>query len=500
MNIIDESFNEKKVNNKGKKAPKIILALIIILVIAIIATVIVMSYIENSTLKVYIDGQRNDAVKNMLVFEGETIYVPIRDIAEYLGYKSYNGDYAEKSEEKNKCYVEGENEVATFTLNSNKIYKIETTSGATYQYYYCKKPVKSINGNLYVSSDGISEAFNISFIDETQKNQIRIYTMPTLINSYEKSVLDWGYEEMSNLFNNQKSIFINRLIVNKEKGKGKVGIIDLDGKTIAEPKYDDITYLPETEDFLVTSNKKVGIMSKDGALKVQIIYDDIDLMDKDAGLYLAKRDNKYGIVDIKGNVKLYIEYDQIGIDITSFAKNEIKNKYLLVDNLIPVQKDGLWGLVNKSGKQIVDFQYDGFGYIATSNKDAFNLLVIPDYDVIVTKKNNKYGLVNSSGVEIIPASADDIYMTIDSDKKYYYLNILDKKYDVIAYLDSIGVKTTNDEIDNKTSQNQTENSNQNETKDNMQNSNPESTSTENQDDEQNDGQEKEQNDGQETQE
>ena len=324
--------------------------------------------------------------------------------------------------------------------------------------------------------------------------------MPILISSYQKSVLDWGYEEMSNIFNNQKSIFINRLIVSKEKNKSKMGIVDLDGKVIAEPKYDNITYLPETEDFLVTSNKKVGVMSKDGTLKVQIVYDDIDLMDKDAGLYLAKRENKYGIVDIKGNVKLYIQYDQIGIDIVSYAKNEIKSKYLLVDNLIPVKKDGLWGLFNKSGKQIVDFQYDGFGYVATSNKDAFNLLVIPDYNVMVTKKNNKYGLINSSGVEIVPTSADDIYMTIDSDKKYYYLNILDKKYDVIEYLDSIGVKTTKDDVDNMSDQNVTENNNQNETKNNTESNNQEGTSTENQNEGQSGEQNNEQNGEQETQE
>ena len=481
MNIIDESFNEKKVNNKGKKAPKIILALIILLVIGIIAVIAAMSYIENSTLKLYIDGTRNDAVRDMLVFEGETIYVPIRDIASYLGYQSYNGDYTEKSEERNKCYVEGENEVATFSLNSNKIYKKETSSGATYQYFYAKKPVKSINGKLYISSDGIAEAFNVSFINETENNRIRIYTMPTLIKSYQQAILDYGYTQTSNSFNDQKSIFISRLIV--RKSQGQVGLIDLDGKVIAEAKYDNITYMPETGDFLVTSNKKVGIMSKDGALKVQIIYDDIDLMDKDAGLYLAKRDNKYGILDIKGNIKLYMEYDQIGMDISSYLKNEIKSKYLLVDNLIPVKKDGQWGLFNKSGKQIVDFQYDGFGYIATSNKDAFNLLVIPDYNVIVTKKNNKYGLINSSGVEIIPTSADDIYMTINSDKKYYYLNILDNKYDVIEYLDQIGVKTTKNITENINSENTVDETATNENA--VENSNvEESTSTDIQNNEQ----------------
>jgi len=84
MNIIEESFVEKK-KDKGNKAPKIILAIIILLVIIIIGIVITLAYIENSTLKLYINGEINSKVLEMLVFEGDTTYVPIRDIASYLG-------------------------------------------------------------------------------------------------------------------------------------------------------------------------------------------------------------------------------------------------------------------------------------------------------------------------------------------------------------------------------------------------------------------------------
>ena len=38
---------------------------------------------------------------------------------------------------------------------------------------------------------------------------------------------------------------------------------------------------------------------------------------------MAKKDNKYGIIDAKGNIKLYIEYDQIGIDNRQFEQNNI---------------------------------------------------------------------------------------------------------------------------------------------------------------------------------
>ena len=122
-------------------------------------------------------------------------------------------------------------------------------------------------------------------------------------------------------------------------------------------------------------------------MKVQILYDSLNLMDKDAGIYEAQREGKYGIIDVKGNIKLYIENDAIGLDISKFEKNDIRNKYLLVDNLIPVKKNDLWGLVDKTGKTIVDFKYDSLGYIASSNKDALNLLVIPNYNMIVTCKD-----------------------------------------------------------------------------------------------------------------
>ena len=83
MNIIDESFVEKQ-KAKKSRAPKIILAIIILLVIVIIGIIVALAYIENSTLKVYIDGQVQTKVKDMLVFEGDTVYVPIRDISSYL--------------------------------------------------------------------------------------------------------------------------------------------------------------------------------------------------------------------------------------------------------------------------------------------------------------------------------------------------------------------------------------------------------------------------------
>ena len=444
MNLIDESFEPKKIEN-SKKTTKIILIIISLLIIAIIGIVIAIVYIENSTLKLYVNGAINEKVKQMMVIEDNgDIYFPIKEIAPFLGYESFNGEYTDKSESKSKCYAQSEDEIANFSLNSNKIYKLKIADNSTanYDYFYAKKPVKSINGTLYATTDAIEEAFNISFTYDQEKKRVYIYTMPFLISSYETKILDYGYEKISEEFTNKKTVLNNMLVVIKNQNSS-YAVIDTAGNTIIEPKYDYIEYLPNSGDFLVKSNNKVGIISANSQTKVQILYDSLELIDKDTGLYLAKRENKYGVIDSRGTIKIYIEYDQIGIDNTRFEKNDIKNKYLLDNGMIPARKDKMWGAFDKNGKTILNFEYDSFGYIASSNKDAINLLMIPDYNVMVACKNRKYLLVNSVGKELCLAMLDDVYMTIDSGKKYYYMNYNNLTANVEDFLDDIGVKPTN---------------------------------------------------------
>lgn len=470
MNLIEESFQNKE-EKKKKRMSRIILGAIIFIVIIIVAITSYLIYIQSKTLKLTLDGQTNESLKHILVIEEDgTIYAPIREIAKYFGYESYKGDYTEKSEDDSKCYVQNENEVANFTLGSNKIYKLDlTTTTSNYEYVYEQKPVKAIGGTLYATSAMIEDAFNVSFQYDQERNRITILTMPYLIQAYTDVVLDHGYSKISDVFANQKTVLQNMLVV--EKGENTYGVIDVEGNAILEAKYDNITYLPNIGDFLVQTNDKVGIMSKNKETKIQIMYDSIELMDSDAGLYIAEKDDKYGVLDLKGNVKIYIENDEIGMDISKFTQNNIKNKYVLAGNLIPVRKDKLWALYDKNGNQLVDFKYDSFGYIASSNKDALNLLVIPDYEVLVACKDKKYTLLNSVGEELFAAPvADDIYMTISGGKRHYYITANNGIMDAEVYLDKIGVTT------------KSSNNNQNNTTNNISNSNntPNNTSNNNQ--------------------
>lgn len=436
MNLIEESFQNKE-EQKKKRTTTIILVAIILVVMIIIAIVAYLIYIKSTVMKLTLDGQANEKLKSLLVFENDgTIYAPIKEIASYLGYESYNGEYSAKSEEQSKCYIQNENEVANFELGQTKIYKLDLTKpNSDYEYVYMKNPVKAINGVLYISTEGMEKAFNISFDYEQEKNTVTIWTLPYLYNYYASKVLDYGYVELDNKFVNEKAMLNNQLVVLKDKEKKQYGVIGVDGNVILEPKYDSITYLSNIGDFLVEANEKVGIMSANKETKVQIIYDSIELMDSDEGLYVAKKDNKYGVIDIKGNIKIYIENDDIGIDISKFSQNNIKSRYILAGNLIPVKKDKYWGLFNKSGNQVTEYKYDSFGYVASSNKDALNLLVIPNYNVLVACKDKKYTLINSFGKELFATIADDIYMTITGGEKHYYIAVNDQLVDAQQWLD-----------------------------------------------------------------
>lgn len=457
MNLIEESFQNRE-EKKKKKTTKIILIAIVLVVMIIIGITAYLFYIQSTIMRVTINGEANGNLKNLLYFADDgTVYAPIKEIASYFGYDSYSGGYNEISEEPNKCYVINENEVANFQLGETKIYKLDLTkNNGDYEYVYTKKPVIAKDGVLYASTEGLEKGFNISFDYNQEKNTISIWTTPALYQYYANKVLDYGYTELNDVFVNQKAILNDRLIVLKDKDKKQYGVIKTDGTVLLEPKYDNITYLPHTGDFLVETNKKVGILTAERRTKVQIIYDSIELMDSDSGLYVAKKDNKYGVIDSNGNIKIYIENDEIGVDISKFSQNNIKSKYILADNLIPARKDKFWGLYDKNGNQLVDYTYDSLGYIASSNKDALNLLVIPSYNVLVAGKDKKYTLVNSSGRQLFDIIADDIYMTISGGERHYYITVNDQIRDAEELLNINGI-TAQDSTQSNENKNQTRN-------------------------------------------
>lgn len=460
-------LEEKKDKNKNK-ATKILIIFIILLVILIIGVVICLFIVKDMMLKVYIDGKPVTLKSDDIIIEEGTnkVYVSIKDIATSLGYEPHNGEYKIFSEDTNKCWVYTKNETASFFLNSNKISKVYPDQTKDYEDYRISDPVIEKNGKLYTTSEGIEIGFNSKFKYDEKTNTININTLPNLVETYTNTMKGYGYSGISADFNNQKAILYNLFIV--KKSNGLYGVVDAKNKEIISSRYQSMVFNENTQEFSVRSTtNKVGIVTTTGETKINLAYDSIMVLDKDAQLYVVGSNSKYGVIDAQQKTVIYIEYDQIGISSGEFTADNISNKYLIFDNLIPVYKDKKWGAFDKTGNIIIPIEHDSIGYNSkrADNKEVNPLLIIPKYKGIVFGKKSEedkkiyYGIYENTGKLIVPIALQNAYSETNAGINTYYMTYKGNQINIEEYIEEL-YRLQNAEKENTTSnnQNQLENS------------------------------------------
>lgn len=436
MELYDEKIDEKKSN-----LPIIVGICVAILIVMVIIIVFGIIYLRSSITTTQIDGVVNNEIQDILYIEsteeGSQLYVPITKISKFLGYEGFTGDYKNKSEDKSKCHVICENETAMFTLDSDILIKI--TKDSEYEYIKLDKAVFQKDGELYTTVDGIQKAFNVTFSYDNDFKNISIYSMNYLIKYYAANL---RIKEYSTNFSDQKAIFQN-MIITKESGQYGVRNAST-GEFVLEAKYEAISYLPATTDFLVKSNGKYGVVTKEATTKIRTVYDEIKAIDNKIGLYLVKQNNTYGIVSIDGEVIIEPEYKKIGIDIDKYVQNGVENGYILLDEIIPIQNsEGLWGLFNIKGEKISDFKYTGIGCESSPISNSYPVLNIPSYKIIVVQKGENYNLITSNGEELISGYIlDSVYLKTNAatEQNQFFMTSNDntKVMNIEEWLTSIG--------------------------------------------------------------
>lgn len=436
MELYDNVVEQKK-----SQIPMIIGICITILVIITVLIIFGIIYLKSSIMTIQIDGQRNTDLEEIFYIEssenGQKLYIPIIRIAQFFGYEGFTGDYKNKSEDKSKCHVTSENETAMFIKDSDTLTKI--TKDSEYEYVKLDKPVFEKDGELYTTKDGIEKAFNVLFSTDADFKNIEIYTIDYLVDYYAGQ---YSIETYSTNFADKKAIIEGMLIIEEN---GQYGVINITNKKyVLEAKYEEISYLPATTDFLVKSNGKYGILTKEAKIKVKTIYDEIKVIDNQKGLYLVKQNNAYGIINLDGEVVIEPEYKQIGIDISRYAQNGVENSYILLDEIIPVKNDqNLWGFFNINGEKIVDFKYTGVGCQSTPVSNSYPAVVIPSYKIIVVQTNKTYNLISIDGKEQIPGDiVDAVYLktNISTGQNQFFMtsNSNTKVINIEEWLTSIG--------------------------------------------------------------
>ena len=184
-------------------------------------------------------------------------------------------------------------------------------------------------------------------------------------------------------------------------------IVDSSGNKKLKENYTYIEYFNNNY-FIVTKDSKTGIIDGNGNVVINLDYDAIQAIDGTDALQAIKtNENKTDIIDsnmkihegiAKANVlkkENFIKvYSETEVKYYDFSGNEVTYKSLYPNNtLYASESNGKWGLVDKSGKVVVNYDYD---MVTEQNGNVFGVKKDGVWQVIDTNgelvSDNKYNL------------------------------------------------------------------------------------------------------------
>ena len=243
--------------------------------------------------------------------------------------------------------------------------------------------------------DDINGTYRTKAINEKNEEILTGYDKIEAIDNYDSKQNVW-YED-------------NVLRVSKN---GKYGLINFEGKEILSCEYDEITALKGVKaNFIVKKDGNVGLVNEVGQTIVNTEYKDvIALKDEYKDEYIiVNAENKYGLISTSGEVLIETKYDEVKYigSLHLFAVKEadawklfdIEIKNIAIDggykdiveakseNIIVVNDDGEYGVLNKDYTVKIEPQYEDLKY-------AFSIYYI-------AKKDGKYGIINFENQTVI---------------------------------------------------------------------------------------------------
>ncbi len=488
MDLMEE--NPIKPKNKKNTKFKIALALVLVLIIILIAVAVyILIYaqsLKSQTLKVTIDGILNSNASNaeglFLIKEGK-IYTSIEDICNYVGYNFYKGEYKQYTEDRTKCYINNSKEIVTFASGSKEIVKYTADVNDLPQTFEIDEEVILQGERLYLSEQGLSKAFNLMVNYDEENNSIEISLLPYLTAYYERVISDASLEKSTFdekiKFNNEKALLKN-LVVIQDPNTMLYGVSSINNSnnliTVISPRYSIVEYMEGADDFIVTTeDKKVGIIGSDGITKVRPDYDTISVIDKNIGLYLVSNDNKQSVINNNGKIIVHQDYDSIGLEVNSYEDPEITNRFLLLENCIPVKLNDKWGLIDKDGDTILPVQYDGIGCSSVENtqaKNTYGKVLIPEVNGIVVevdstvegqmKEIKKYGIIDATtGKLMVNTVLDSVYSVTTEEITRYFMTAGGQEYNIVEWVEEQRNATNNSNNNNNNDNNSNRNNNGN---------------------------------------
>ncbi|MEK7433705.1 MAG: WG repeat-containing protein [Cyanobacteriota bacterium] len=269
------------------------------------------------------------------------------------------------------------------------------------------------------------------FLKETGlRNNVFIATLDNksfLLEANTEEIISNKYRDLYEF----SSIF-NFLIARNEKDNIFThGLIDLNGKEILEPKYNSISVL-NNEYLIAELGGKETIFDKNLKIVESITY---PYPDKE-GYFLIKKDGKTGLLNKSGARIAEPKYDHFSFLTDNFISVNIGGtKKTQGSSLVePIEyiEGGLYGVIDTTGKIIIEPVYEGLFYYETYLSDSYEY----SSNYFYTNKNNKQFLFDKTGKKLIESDFNlgkiykDKYIIISKARRQPY-GIIDLKGNVI---------------------------------------------------------------------
>ena len=188
------------------------------------------------------------------------------------------------------------------------------------------------------------------------------------------------------------------------------GVIDNKGNVIVEPKYYDIhipnpskaifvcyyDYNEENDTYRskVVNENETEIFTKYSKIETISLNDIETSMPYEKNVLRYEDEEKYGLIDLKGNVVVKAEYDSI---------EGLSNK----EGELLVSKGGKFGVINTKGAELIKPEYDfisGDGYYTWDKKYALSGYILG----LKTQDGYRYGYTNYKLKELLKVEYNEI--------------------------------------------------------------------------------------------
>ena len=463
MNLEESELfsSELAKTNKQKKTVLFIIIILSIILVFLIAATIMVKQKEANRFKTYYNGKETTFKPSfMKQADDGTYYISIKEMAALEGYIYNPGEYKKYEEVEESCNVSKDIEIVSLVAGRDYFYKtIDKTNSAEYtiknyaaskssknqtysfpstaangsvETYEIDKPVELLNGELYAPLDIISDIFNVRVVQK--EKSISIQSLSYVYYKAANTIAEAGYTTMSGDFEDVKALIYDMAVISTGTFQGVLSLTNPEDDLIISTQYSELQFIQNSKEFLATATgnnnaKTVGLISSSGKMIIRPTqYDQISVLSDKNGLYLVKSGQNYGVLDRNGDIVVYVDYQEIGLDnMSDFPLEDTTNASVLFEKFIPVVDNGKYGLYNIEGVETLKPVYDSFGYLILTDEPTreLNVLSIPaslGIKGLVVKLNGYYGIYDMTTESLcVPCVFEKIYAETKASVTTYYL-------------------------------------------------------------------------------